>query len=60
MMKKKKNPKKFKKYIDEFIPTRNLGEPKDISNLCIFLSTDYAKYINGSNFVVDGGFTNTI
>jgi NAD(P)-dependent dehydrogenase (short-subunit alcohol dehydrogenase family) len=57
---KKKNPKKFKKYVDEFVPTKNLGEPEDISNLCLFLSTDYAKYINGSNFVIDGGITNVI
>lgn len=57
---KKRNPKKFKKYITESIPTKNLGEPQDVSNLCIFLSTDYAKYINGSNFVIDGGVTNVI
>jgi NAD(P)-dependent dehydrogenase (short-subunit alcohol dehydrogenase family) len=25
---KKKNPKKFKKYVDEFVPTKNLGEPE--------------------------------
>jgi NAD(P)-dependent dehydrogenase (short-subunit alcohol dehydrogenase family) len=57
---KKKNPRKFNKYIEKFIPTRNMGEPQDVSNLCIFLSTDHAKYINGSNFVVDGGVTNII
>jgi NAD(P)-dependent dehydrogenase (short-subunit alcohol dehydrogenase family) len=58
--KKKKNPTKFKKYVDEFVPTKKLGESQDVSNLCLFLSTNYAKYINGSNFVVDGGVSNAI
>jgi len=55
-----KNPKNFKMYINNFIPTKDMGEPKDISNMCIYLSTDYAKYINGSNIVIDGGLLNTI
>jgi NAD(P)-dependent dehydrogenase (short-subunit alcohol dehydrogenase family) len=58
--KKKKNPTKFRKYVDEFVPTKKLGESQDVSNLCLFLSTNYAKYINGSNFVVDGGVSNAI
>lgn len=57
---KKKNPKKFKKKIDSHISTKHVGKPEDISPLCLFLSSDYAKYINGSNFVVDGGTTNSI
>jgi NAD(P)-dependent dehydrogenase (short-subunit alcohol dehydrogenase family) len=56
----RKNPKNFKKYIDEFVPTKSLGEPQDVSNLCLFLSTDYAKYVNGSNIIIDGGVTNVI
>jgi NAD(P)-dependent dehydrogenase (short-subunit alcohol dehydrogenase family) len=57
---KRKNPKKFKKKIDSQISTKHVGQPEDISPLCLFLSSDYAKYINGSNFVVDGGTTNSI
>jgi|688.fasta_scaffold637900_1 NAD(P)-dependent dehydrogenase (short-subunit alcohol dehydrogenase family) len=57
---KKKNPKKFMKYINELIPTKYLGTPQDVHNLCLFLSTDYAKYINGSNILIDGGLTNAI
>jgi len=57
---RKKNPKKFKLKINEFIPTSHLGIPQDISNMCIFLSSDYAKYVNGSNIIIDGGFTNAI
>lgn len=57
---RKKNPKKFKKKIHDLIPTKHLGKPEDVSPLCIFLSSDYAKYINGSNFIVDGGSSNVI
>ncbi len=57
---KKKNPKKFKKKIDKMIPTRHLGKPDDITPLCLFLSSDYARYINGSNLVIDGGVSNAL
>ena len=57
---KRKNPKKFKKKIENLIPTKHIGKPEDISPLCLFLSSDHAKYINGSNFIIDGGTSNAI
>ena len=57
---RKKNPKKFNKKISALIPTKHLGKPEDVSFLCLFLSSDYAKYINGSNYIIDGGLTNAI
>lgn len=57
---KKKNPEKFKKKINNLVPTKHLGKPEDISPLCLFLSSEYAKYINGSNYVIDGGLANSI
>ncbi len=57
---KKENPKKYKKYINEQVPTKNIGYPEDISNLCLFLCSDKANFINGSNLVVDGGVTSAI
>lgn len=39
---------------------KNLGEPQHVTNLCFFLSNDYAQIINGSNIVIDGGVTNVI
>ena len=32
-------------------------EPSDIANAALFLVSDDAKYVNGHNLVVDGGFT---
>tara|TARA_B100000989_G_C19523934_1_gene465753 strand:- start:327 stop:1109 length:783 start_codon:yes stop_codon:yes gene_type:complete len=57
---RKENPKKYQKYINDVLPTKYIGQPKDISNLCLFLCSDKANYINGSNLIIDGGVTNTI
>jgi NAD(P)-dependent dehydrogenase (short-subunit alcohol dehydrogenase family) len=34
-----------------------IGEPKDVANGCVFLLSDGAKWITGSNLVVDGGYS---
>lgn len=34
-----------------------LGECSDISNACIYLLSDAAKWITGQNFIIDGGYT---
>jgi 3-oxoacyl-[acyl-carrier protein] reductase len=37
------------------IPLERLGKPDDIAGVVAFLSSDYATYITGQVFVVDGG-----
>jgi 3-oxoacyl-[acyl-carrier protein] reductase len=39
----------------KLIPLARLGSPKDLAGLVTFLSSDYASYITGQVFVVDGG-----
>ena len=34
-----------------------LGECSDISNACIYLLSDAAKWVTGQNLIVDGGYT---
>ena len=34
-----------------------LGKPEDISQACIFLLSDAARWITGQNIIVDGGYT---
>jgi NAD(P)-dependent dehydrogenase (short-subunit alcohol dehydrogenase family) len=52
----KKNPK-AKKNLEKFIPLNRVGKPEDISNASIFLLSDQASYITGTELIVDGGLT---
>ena len=52
----KKNPK-AKKNLEKFIPLNRVGKPTDISNACVFLLSDEANYITGTEITVDGGLT---
>lgn len=38
------------------IPMRQIGQPEDIADAVAFLSSDGARYVNGQDLVVDGGF----
>ena len=44
------------KNIKKKIPLNRLATVRDISNLVIFLCSDYNNYINGQNIVIDGGY----
>ena len=38
-------------------PRKRLGVPKDIANAMVFLASDESDFVNGSEIVVDGGYT---
>ncbi len=38
-------------------PSGRVGKPRDILNVCLFLSEEENDFINGANIVVDGGMT---
>jgi 3-oxoacyl-[acyl-carrier protein] reductase len=46
---------KFKEVIISKIPSARLGEPDDVANAVLFLSSDQSKYINGETLHVNGG-----
>jgi 3-oxoacyl-[acyl-carrier protein] reductase len=52
----KKNPKS-KKNLEKFIPLNKVGKPDDIANASMFLLSDQANYITGTELIVDGGIT---
>ncbi|MCR8968479.1 SDR family NAD(P)-dependent oxidoreductase [Facklamia sp. 7083-14-GEN3] len=52
-----------KEAVDKFketIPMRRVAQPKEVSNLVVFLASDEARYSTGSEFVIDGGVTATV
>ena len=46
---------KFKEVIISKIPSARLGDPVDIANAVLFLSSDQSNYINGETIHVNGG-----
>ena len=46
---------KFREVIISKIPSARLGEPDDIANAVVFLSSDKSSYINGETIHVNGG-----
>jgi len=45
--------------VNSGVPYRERGEPDDIANMITYLASDEAKYITGSAFRVDGGWSVT-
>lgn len=50
-------PKKISMIIKNDVSLGRLGEVEDVANVVVFLASECAKFISGSNFVVDGGQT---
>lgn len=54
------NKTKYNKFLENKIFTNRMGNVEDISSMCVFLCSDYSNYINGSNIVIDGGFSDSL
>lgn len=48
-------PEELKEKKLKEIPVRRFGDPSEIANVCAFLASDEASYVNGTTLVVDGG-----
>jgi glucose 1-dehydrogenase len=45
------------KSLMKLIPYKRIGEPEDIGQAAVWLASDYADYITGTNLYIDGGMT---
>lgn len=46
-----------RKATDALHPLGHIGEPDDIAWGCVYLASDEAKFVTGSELVIDGGYT---
>jgi NAD(P)-dependent dehydrogenase (short-subunit alcohol dehydrogenase family) len=47
----------FKKSLDALHPIGHVGEPRDIAFGILYLASDEARFVTGSELVIDGGYT---
>ena len=47
----------FRERLDAAHPIGHVGEPDDIAHGVVYLASDEAKFITGSELVIDGGYT---
>ena len=57
MQKRWKKKPSTKKNLEKIIPLNRVGKPSDISDTIMFLLSDQANYITGTEIIVDGGIT---
>lgn len=50
-------PEMVQEMLDAQVPLGCFGEPEDIANVVLFLSSPRARFVTGANWVVDGGQT---
>jgi 3(or 17)beta-hydroxysteroid dehydrogenase len=51
------NVEEGRRQLDGLHPLGHMGEPEDIAYGILFLASDEAKFVTGSELVIDGGYT---
>ncbi|MDN3653448.1 SDR family oxidoreductase [Thalassotalea ponticola] len=41
--------------VEQTIPLQRMGLPEDVANACLYVSSEQASYVSGSNLVIHGG-----
>ncbi len=55
--KEKENPNLVNEMLKNDVPLKKFGTRQDIANAVVFLASGKAKFVNGANWVIDGGQT---
>lgn len=48
---------RFQRRLNSVVPLQRLGEPQDVAEAILFLSTERSKFMTGTALVVDGGWS---
>ncbi len=51
------DPEKVDAMLKNEVPLQRFGDVEDVANTIVFLASKQAKFINGANFIIDGGQT---
>ena len=51
------DPEETKKHLDSLHPIGHMGEPNDIAYGVLYLASDEAKFVTGTELIIDGGYT---
>jgi 3-oxoacyl-[acyl-carrier protein] reductase len=58
--KMKINPNEVRKAMEEMVPMKRIGNPKEYGYLVAFLSSNFSSYITGTNIPIDGGLIKSL
>ena len=53
----KEDKKKVERMLKNEVPLECIGSVQDIASIVVFIASEKAKFVNGANWVVDGGQT---
>jgi 3-oxoacyl-[acyl-carrier protein] reductase len=58
--KMKIDPNEVRKAMEEMVPMKRIGNPKEYGYLVAFLSSNFSSYITGTNIPIDGGLIKSL
>ena len=46
--------------LSKIYPLRRVGEPEEVADAIVFMTSSKASFVTGCNFLIDGGSTQTV
>jgi NAD(P)-dependent dehydrogenase (short-subunit alcohol dehydrogenase family) len=51
------DPERLRQEFDDMHPIGRVGNIDEVASVCVFLASDEASFVTGSNYEVDGGLS---